>query len=235
MTSLVVRRGAGIATIAIASCLTTASACRGPTGTPVAAVPDSFVVALETSRGRVDLMARKSWSPIAAGRLYDLVNENHFDGARFFRVINGYVAQFGLSGKPEIDKAWRGRRLEDEPVKHSNTRGTVSFARGGPGTRSVQLFINLVDNQMLDTLGGFGFPPVAEVVSGLAVVDSLYGGYGDASPKSGAQPGREGPSQDSIVARGNAYLAEGWPKLDSIATARIVQRWPAAAPTQRRP
>jgi peptidyl-prolyl cis-trans isomerase A (cyclophilin A) len=219
-------------TAVLAMTVVLAACAKEPQGTPLAAVPDSFAVALETTRGRIDVMARKNWSPIAVGRLYDLVNEKHFDGARFFRVIKGYVAQFGLSGVPSVDSAWRKRTIDDEPVKHPNVRGTISFARGGKHTRSAQLFINLVDNQMLlDTLSGFGFPPVAEIVTGMAAVDSLYSGYGDAAPRSGEQPGREGPNQDSIIAQGNAYLERGWPKLDRIITARIVQQWPATAPT----
>ena len=214
----------------------TMGACeKQPQGTPVAAVPDSFVVSLETTRGRIDMMARKSWAPIGVGRLYDLVNEKHFDGARFFRVIKGYVAQFGLSGVPEVDKAWRGRKIEDDPVKHSNVRGTVSFGRVGRRTRSVQLFVNLVDNPMLDTLDGFGFAPVADVTSGMPAIDSLYSEYGDAAPKSGPQFRREGPSQDSIMAKGNAYLERGWPKLDYIKTARITQQWPPAVTPVARP
>jgi peptidyl-prolyl cis-trans isomerase A (cyclophilin A) len=213
--------GGAIAALLIAGC-------TKPAEKPPAVVPDSFVVALETSRGRADLMVRKSWAPLGAARLYELVNDKHFDGARFFRVIKGFVAQFGLKGDPSVDQAWRDRRIDDEPVNHSNTRGTISFARGGPATRSVQLFINLADNPMLDKLSGFGFPPIGEVVSGMAVVDSLYSGYGDAAPRSGPQPDMEGPSQDSIVATGNAYLERGWPKLDYIKTARVVQQWPSA-------
>ena len=151
--------------------------------------PDSFVVAFETSRGRVDVMARKEWAPIGVTRFYELIAEKHFDGARFYRVLRHYIAQFGLSGDPTVDRAWRGRRIEDEPVKHTNARGTVSFARGDPGTRSVQLFFNLNDNRQLDTTSGFGFPPIAEVVSGMPVLDSLYFGYGEAAPRSGSYAG----------------------------------------------
>ncbi|HEY4132216.1 MAG TPA: hypothetical protein VGM50_16525, partial [Gemmatimonadaceae bacterium] len=99
------------------------------------------------------------------------------------------------------------------------------YARGDSNTRGVQLFINLRDNPKLDTLSGFGFPPIAEVVRGMEAVDSLDNEYGDSAPKSGTQYGREGPSQDSIVKRGNAYLNGGWPKLDYIKTARIVKEW----------
>jgi peptidyl-prolyl cis-trans isomerase A (cyclophilin A) len=207
-------------------------ACRRQHGTPLAAVPDSFVVALETSRGRVDVMAHKDWAPNGVGRFYDLVNANHFDGAPFFRVRQGYIAQFGLSGDPKIDKEWQGRTIDDDPVKHSNTRGTISFASGGPGTRTVQLFVNLSDNPKLDALDG-GFAPIALVVSGMPAIDSLYAGYGESAPKSGPQPGQEGPRQDSIALKGNAYLEQGWPKLDFVKTARVTQQWPQAGAPSR--
>jgi peptidyl-prolyl cis-trans isomerase A (cyclophilin A) len=189
--------------------------------------PDSFVVSLETSRGRIDIKAHKAWAPNGAGQLYTLVKENHFDDARFFRVVSGFVAQFGLSGNPERDKQWEAKCIFDEPVKHANTRGTVTFAaRSDSNTRSTQLFLNLVDNPVLDTYNG-GYPPIGEVVAGMDVVDSLYSGYGDAAPRSGPQYGKEGPNQDSIVKQGNAYLARGWPKLDYIKTARVTQEWPS--------
>jgi len=199
--------------------------CRQETPDPNVPVPDSFRVAFETSKGRFDVMARKSWAPIGVDRFYTLVRNKYYDDVRFFRVVKGFVAQFGMSGDPKLTEAWRLRCIADEPVKHSNTRGTISFARGGPGTRSVQLFLNLANNARLDTLSGFGFPPIAEVVAGMEVVDSLYAGYGEAAPRSGPQYGREGPNQDSIAARGNAYLNAGWPKLDFIKTARVVQEW----------
>lgn len=189
------------------------------------AVPDSFVVAFETTRGRFDVMARKNWAPVGVDRFYTLIRSRHYDNARFFRVVKDFVAQFGLSGDPKIDDAWKIRRIADEPVRHTNSRGTIAYARGGPGTRSVQLFVNLRDNPRLDSLNGFGFPPIAEVVDGMAVVDSLYSGYGDGAARGGPQPGRQGPSQDSIVTQGNAYLLRGWPRLDYIKTARVVKEW----------
>jgi cyclophilin family peptidyl-prolyl cis-trans isomerase len=214
------------ATMGTTSCLPAGLfGCKQQTPDPNAVVPDSFVVAFETTRGRFDVMARKQWAPIGTDRFYTLVQAKHYDDAGFFRVVKNFVAQFGLSGDPKVNDAWRVRCIADEPVKHSNMRGTIAYARGGPGTRSVQLFINLKDNPKLDTLNAFGFPPIAEVVSGMAVVDSLYSGYGEASARSGPQPGREGPLQDSITSRGNAYLKAGWPKLDFIKTARVVQEW----------
>jgi peptidyl-prolyl cis-trans isomerase A (cyclophilin A) len=207
------------------ACLSWPFGCRQEGLNPNIAVPDSFLVRFETSRGPVDVMARKQWSPIGVDRLYTLVGNKYYDDARFFRVVKNFVAQFGLSGNPKLTEAWRLRCIADEPVKHTNSRGTIAYERGGPGTRSVQLFFNLADNPKLDTLGGFGFPPIAEVVSGMQAVDSLYSGYGDSAPRSGAQPGREGPAQDSISRQGNAYLNRGWPKLDFIKTARIIKEW----------
>jgi peptidyl-prolyl cis-trans isomerase A (cyclophilin A) len=183
------------------------------------AAPDSFRVAFETSRGRFEAVAHRAWAPIGVDRFYDLVRRRYYDDARFFRVVPGFVAQFGLAGDPRVAEAWRTRPIPDEPVRQSNRRGRISFARGGPNTRTVQLFINLRDNVRLDTLGGFGFPPIAEVVAGMDVVDSLYSGYGDASPR-----GR-GPAQDSIRARGTPYLLGAFPRLDFIRRARVVREW----------
>jgi peptidyl-prolyl cis-trans isomerase A (cyclophilin A) len=201
--------------------------CTAETPRDLAAMPDSFVVAFETSRGRFDVMAHTAWAPLGAARFHELVNEKYFDGVRFFRVVKDFVAQFGVSGDPAVTKAWQKRCIADEPVKHTNSRGTLSYGEGGPATRSVQMFINLKGNPKLDTLGGIGFPPFGEVVSGMNVVDSLYSGYGEAMPRSGSQYGMEGPMQDSIMLQGNAYLERGWPKLDYVKTARVVQEWKA--------
>jgi peptidyl-prolyl cis-trans isomerase A (cyclophilin A) len=187
------------------------------------AVPDSFLVAFETSRGRFDVMARTRWAPVGVDRFYQLVSERYYDDVRFFRVVKNFVAQFGLSGDPAKNTAWRVRRMADEPVRHGNSRGAIAYARGGPGSRTVQLYINLVDNPRLDTLNGIGFPAIAEVVAGMSVVDSLYSGY---SPARGAPPpAPEGPSQDSISAKGTPYLLRRWPKLDYIKRARIIAEW----------
>jgi peptidyl-prolyl cis-trans isomerase A (cyclophilin A) len=209
------------------SCASWASGggCKRDNPTSVATTPDSFLVTFATSRGDVGVMARKNWSPLGVARMYDLVQGHYYDDTRFFRTVKNFVAQFGISGDPRVNVAWHDRCIADEPVQHPNTRGTISYARGDSNTRSVQLYINLRDNPKLDTLSGFGFPPIAEVVSGMDVVDSLYNGYGEAAPRSGSQFGREGPSQDSIRLQGNAYLARGWPKLDYIKTARVVKEW----------
>jgi peptidyl-prolyl cis-trans isomerase A (cyclophilin A) len=185
---------------------------------PVTA-PDSFRVSFETTRGRFDVMAHRGWSPNGVDRFYDLVRRQYYDSVAFFRVVPGFVAQFGLSGDPRVNDAWRTRSIADEPVGQTNRRGRIAFARGGRNTRTVQLFINLRDNPRLDTLNGFGFPPIAEVVSGMEVVDSLYSGYGEGAPRG------QGPVQDSIRAEGNAYLARGFPRLDYVRRARVIKKW----------
>ena len=184
------------------------------------AAPDSFVVAFETTRGRFDVLVRRAWSPAGVDRVYYLVRSGFYDGARFFRVVPGFVAQFGIPADPAVSAAWRERRIPDDTVRATNRRGTVSFARGGPATRTAQLFVNLRDNPRLDTLNAFGFPPVGEVIGGgMAVVDSLHGGYGEGPPR-----GR-GPSQDSVRLQGEAYLARDFARLDAIRRARVVREW----------
>jgi peptidyl-prolyl cis-trans isomerase A (cyclophilin A) len=187
-----------------------------------AVAPDSFDVELVTTRGAIMVRVRRDWSPHGADRYYGLVRAGYFDGAAFFRTIRNFVAQFGLHGDPSVNAAWRGQTIPDDSVKAPNRRGALAFARGGPNTRSVQLFFNTVDNTpRLDTLNGFGFPPIGEVVQGMAVLDSLNWEY------SGTRGGQTfpGPSQDSIRLQGNAYLRRRFPRLDYIVTARIVRRW----------
>jgi peptidyl-prolyl cis-trans isomerase A (cyclophilin A) len=246
---------AAIAATATLACLVTAcqSTQRGenePAGVPPRAelaitVPDSFLIAFETSKGRFDVMARTSWAPVGVDRLYDLVRRGYYDDVFFFRVVPNFVAQFGITGDSAINAAWRMRRIADDSTRHTNARGTLSFARSGAGTRTVQLFINLRDNARLDTLNGFGFPPIAQVVSGMSVVDSLYNGYGDSAPAGGRGGGaggtaaasstRRGPQQNLVSSQGNAYLRRDFPLLDYIKTARIVQEWRRNVPPPRRP
>lgn len=182
------------------------------------AAPDSFRVEIETSRGKITAMARRAWAPHGVDRFYYLAKNHYYDSTYFFRVIENFVAQFGISGKPAINRAWENRRIPDDPVHHSNTRGTVAFASEGPNTRTVQLFINLRDNPKLDTYGG-GFPPIAEVTSGMNVADSLYDAYGEGAP-SGL-----GPRQELMMDQGNEYLHHYFPRLDLIQRATIVQEW----------
>jgi len=184
------------------------------------AAPDSFDVRVASSRGPFTIRARRHWSPFGVDRFHYLVRHGYYDEARFFRVVGGFVAQWGLSGDPAVNRAWEGRTIPDEPVLASNTRGRVSYARGGPNTRSVQLYVNFGDNSRLDTLNTFGFPPIGEVIEGMEVVDSLTFEYG------GTRTDRKpGPSQDSIRVAGNVYLARDFPRLDWIRKAEITRTW----------
>jgi len=176
--------------------------------------PDSFKVAFETSKGNFTVMAHRSWAPHGVDRFYHLVQAGYFDDARFFRVLSGFMAQFGMNGNPRATAAWDPLTIPDDSVKQSNVRGLVTFAAGAdPDTRSTQLFINYADNRNLD---GMRFAPIGQVVDGMSVVDSLYSGYGEGAP------GGSGPDQELIARNGNAYLTKNFPKLDYIKTARIV-------------
>jgi peptidyl-prolyl cis-trans isomerase A (cyclophilin A) len=227
---------------ALGACIIAAAACHvntAPRPSPNwselrVTTPDSFLVRFQTTRGTFDVMARSDWAPVGADRFYSLLRLHYYDDEAFFRVVKNFVAQFGISNDSTTNVGWDVRRIADDSVRHSNTKGTIAFARDGPDTRTVQLYINLRDNKRLDTYGGIGFAPIAEVVSGMNVVDSLYAGYGEARPDTGkARPGREGPPQDSIQRWGNAYLRRGWPRLDYIRTARVIREW--RSPAKRLP
>jgi len=156
----------------------------------------------------------RDWSPNGADRFYNLVKNGFFNDARFFRVIDGFMVQFGISGNPDLSAVWREARIPDDPVKQSNTRGMVSFATAGPGTRTTQVFINFGDNAGLD---GQGFSPFGQVVSGMDVVDSFFKGYGEGAPRG------QGPDQGRVQTEGNAYLITDFPKLDYVKKATIEQ------------
>jgi len=176
--------------------------------------PGEFKIKFTTTRGDFTVKVVRDWSPRGADRFFSLAKNGFFDGCRFFRVLTGFVAQFGISGDPKISAAWREAVIEDDPVKSTNTRGRISFATGGPNTRTTQLFINFADNSQLD---GMGFSPLGEVVEGMDVVEALYAGYGEGAPR-----GR-GPDQGKIQSQGNAYLEKEFPNLDSVKSARVVE------------
>lgn len=210
------------AAAAVLSCARRASLTDPTAGAYRAAAPDSFDVLMITTKGEMRVRVRRPWSPSGADRFYVLTRQRYFDDVAFHRVIRNFVAQFGIHGDPAVSAAWRGRAIPDDSVRHPNRRGTLSFARGGPNTRSVQLFFNMVDNTpRLDTLNGFGFPPLGEIVEGLAVLDSINWEY------SGTRGGQTfpGPSQDSVGRQGSAYLRRAFPRLDYIVTARVVRSW----------
>jgi cyclophilin family peptidyl-prolyl cis-trans isomerase len=174
--------------------------------------PATFKADFDTSKGKVVITVHRDWAPIGADRFYNLVKNGYFDDVRFFRVLDGFMAQFGIHGDPTIDAPWMRANLKDDPVKQSNKRGMLTYATGGPNTRTTQLFINYGDNASLDKQG---FAPIGEVTSGMDVVDKFYSGYGE------GQPQGAGPSQGALHSQGNAYLAKSFPKLDYIKTATI--------------
>jgi peptidyl-prolyl cis-trans isomerase A (cyclophilin A) len=172
--------------------------------------PATYRAQFETSRGMFVIEAHREWAPLAADRFYNLVKYGFYDNARFFRVLSGFMAQFGLNGDPDVQRAWTNAGLPDEPTKQSNMRGFVSFAREStPNSRYTMVFINYKDNSYLDSEG---FAAFGQVVAGMDVVDSLYSGYGRTNV----------PDQRRITSEGNAYLSAEYPKLDYTRRARIV-------------
>jgi peptidyl-prolyl cis-trans isomerase A (cyclophilin A) len=175
--------------------------------------PEEFKVRLETTKGDVLLQVNRAWAPLGADRFFNLVKIGYYNDVAFFRVIDGFMAQFGIHGDPKINEKWESAQIRDDPVKQSNMRGAVSFATAGPNTRTTQLFINYDDNRQLDQSG---FAPFGKVIQGMAVLDTLYKDYGEGAPRGG------GPSQDLIQSQGNKYLRAQFPKLDYIKRATIV-------------
>jgi len=155
----------------------------------------------------------RDWAPNGADRFYNLVKNGYYKDIAFFRVVAGFMAQFGIHGDPKLNTVWRDASIPDDPVKSSNTRGRITFATRGPNTRTVQLFINLADNARLD---GMGFAPFGEVVAGMDIVDALYNGYGEGAPR-----GR-GPDQGRLQGEGNAYLKADFGQLDYLVSADIL-------------
>jgi peptidyl-prolyl cis-trans isomerase A (cyclophilin A) len=185
--------------------------------------PDQFVVEFDTTKGPIRIEVTRAWSPNGADRFYNLVRAGYYTDVVFFRVIEGFMAQVGIHGNPEVNRAWRNANIPDDPPAQSNTRGMVSYAMGGPGTRTTQFFISFGDNSRLDTMG---FAPFGRVVD-MSAVDRLYSGYGEGAPS-----GR-GPMQARIQQEGNAYLRASFPELDTIRSARIVSVEPGGGAPPR--
>jgi peptidyl-prolyl cis-trans isomerase A (cyclophilin A) len=179
--------------------------------------PATYKANFDTSVGTFVIEVRREWAPQGADRFYNLVKNGFYDGVRFFRVIPGFMVQFGIHGDPAVSAAWRGARIPDDPVKQSNKRGFVTYAMGGPGSRTTQVFINFADNANLDKVPDNQFAPFGQVTTGMAVVDKINGEYGEGAPR-----GR-GPDQTRLQTEGNAYLMKEFPKLDYIKKATIVQ------------
>jgi len=171
--------------------------------------PAVFKANLDTSKGLIVVEVHRDWAPNGADRFYNLVKNGFFDETRFYRVIPGFMVQWGMNGNPAVTKAWDGATIQDDPVKQSNLPGFMSFAAtSAPNSRTTNLFINYGDNKRLDQSR---FAPFGKVITGMDVAQKLNPEY------------REQPQQDQIRARGNAYLTQSFPKLDYIKTATIAQ------------
>ena len=186
---------------------------ESPVSTPDERAPDSYKVRFETSKGEVVVTVNRAWAPVGADRFYTLVKNGYYDGARFFRVIPGFVVQFGIAGDPAVNARWRNANLTDDPVSQSNRRGTITFlTEAAPNTRATQVFINLANNARLDSKR---LAPFGAVNEGMEIVDQFYAGYGEGPPLGG------GPAQSRAEAEGNAYFEREFPKLDYIKKASI--------------
>jgi peptidyl-prolyl cis-trans isomerase A (cyclophilin A) len=176
--------------------------------------PASYKARFDTSKGAFVIQVNRTWAPHGADRFYNLVKNGFYDNVRFFRVISGFMVQFGINGNPTLSAHWRTANIPDDPVRQSNKRGMITFATAGPNTRTTQVFINFSDNSNLD---GMGFAPFGRVVLGMNVVDSLNAEYGEGAPR-----GR-GPDQGRLQMEGNAYLAAHFKGMDYVKKATIVR------------
>jgi peptidyl-prolyl cis-trans isomerase A (cyclophilin A) len=180
-----------------------------------AEAPARFRARFETTRGAFVVEVERAWAPHGADRFYNLVKCGFFDGASFFRVLPGFVAQFGIPADSRVSGAWSGATIPDDPAEESNREGTIAFAKtDAPGSRTTQVFISLSDNTRLDAMG---FAPFGRVVEGMEVVARLYDGYGERAPRG------KGPDPQAIASLGDAYLKREFPKLDSIDRATLVE------------
>jgi peptidyl-prolyl cis-trans isomerase A (cyclophilin A) len=176
--------------------------------------PATYKARFDTSAGAFVVEVTRDLAPLGADRFYNLVKNGFYDGARFFRVISGFMVQFGIHGDPAISSAWRSARITDDPVKGTNSPMTITFATGGPNTRTTQVFINFGNNAALDKQG---FAPFGKVIEGEDVVRKIFSGYGEGAPRG------KGPEQGRIQAEGNAYLTKEFPKMDYIKSATITK------------
>jgi len=186
--------------------------------------PDSFLVVFETTKGSFVLKAHRDWSPLGVDRLYQLARAHYYDGTVIYRVgptaslKGGYVVQFGVGNSAAVNQAWDAAGIADEPVLHHTGTGTVNFARAGPNSRTVELGINLTPNTALDTVtyeGVIGFPPIADVIEGMAVLESLNRQYGNTVFE----------HWDSVMASGRTYLDRAYPGLDRILSVAVSTSW----------
>jgi peptidyl-prolyl cis-trans isomerase A (cyclophilin A) len=174
--------------------------------------PATFKARFDTSKGVFVIEVHRAWAPNGADRFYNLVKSGFYDNARFFRVVSGFMVQFGINGNPAVSTPWRTATIRDDQVTQSNTRGFITFATSGKDSRTTQAFINFGNNNRLD---GMGFSPFGKVVSGMDVVEKLFAGYGDSPPHG------TGPDQSRVQTEGNAYLSKEFSKLDFVKKATI--------------
>jgi peptidyl-prolyl cis-trans isomerase A (cyclophilin A) len=192
-----------------------------------APVEAAYWVRFETTRGNFVVEVHPEWAPKGAERFKELVTSGYYDGCKFFRVIDGFMVQFGINGSGALNAEWREKRIPDDPVTQKNTRGRITFATSGPNSRTTQVFINFDNNTAGGPgpdLDGMGFAPFGEVVEGMDVVDKLYDGYGEGAPRG------KGPRQDLIQSQGNTYLEAEFPKLDGIVKASLLETAPVVVP-----
>ena len=175
--------------------------------------PESYRARFETTKGNFTVEVTRAWAPLGADRFHELLSSGFFDGARFFRVLPGFIVQFGIPGDPAVARQWRSANIADDPVSQTNALGSITFATAGPNTRTTQLFINLGNNAGLDRQG---FAPFGRVTEGMDVVAQFYSGYGEGAPQ-----GR-GPDQSRIQSEGNVYLERAFPKLDYMKKAEVL-------------
>jgi peptidyl-prolyl cis-trans isomerase A (cyclophilin A) len=174
--------------------------------------PATYKVRFDTTKGAFVIQVNRALAPHGADRFYNLVKNGFYDNVRFFRVISGFMVQFGINGNPSLSSKWREANIPDDPVKASNKRGAITFATAGPNTRTTQVFINFADNARLDSAG---FAPFGQVVSGMNVVDSLNAEYGEGAPNG------HGPDQGRLQREGNAYLSQSFSRMDYVKKATI--------------
>lgn len=181
--------------------------------------PEEYKVLMETSAGNVVIAVHRAWAPLGADRFYNLVKLGFYDDTRIYRVVPDFMAQWGFHSEPRVNAVWRNYPIADDPVQHSNDRGTITFATSGPNARTHQVFINFVNNYFLDDSG---FAPFGEVVEGMSVVEGFYARYGDGPPNG------SGPDQQQIFTEGNAYLDASFPELTKIIKMSIQEDAPPA-------
>jgi peptidyl-prolyl cis-trans isomerase A (cyclophilin A) len=170
--------------------------------------PDTFKAEFTTTQGSFVVTVTRNWAPLGADRFYNLVRNHYYDDQPLFRVVQGFVVQWGISGTPAVAKAWQNATIKDDPVKHSNDQGTITFATSGANSRTTQVFVNVAANPGLDSRG---FSPFGTVTSGFSVFSHLYSGYPDSF------------DQGTFTQQGASWVHSNFPKLDWIKTARLVQ------------